>query len=229
MTGSLERTLSMLLTVTAIVIAGTLVHREFFTNPLAAAGKAGVAPDYIENWKEVLDDGHRVGSATAPVKIVEFADLECPGCRIFQNIAREVIESHPGEVSLVYVHYPLPQHRFSMQAARAAECAAKQGKFSEFADAVYAHQDSIGLKSWGGFARIAGIADTAAIARCAIDPTPVPQIEAGRQFGDRIALRGTPSIIINGWRLGHTPTASELGKLVSTMKDGKVPFATRAE
>ena len=58
------------------------------------------------------------------------------------------------------MHYPLPTHRFAEPAALAAECAGEQGRFAEFVGAVYAGQDSLGLKPWWEYARIATVQDS---------------------------------------------------------------------
>lgn len=119
-------------------------------------------------------------------------------------------------------------HRFAMGAARGAECAEKVGKFGEWVDLVYSKQDSLGLKSWGAFALEAGISDTATISRCATDPAPVTRIEAGRAFGDRLHVRGTPTVIVNGWLLPYTPSEEELEKMIEEFAKGKIAFDTTA-
>lgn len=121
---------------------------------------------------------------------------------------------------MVFVHFPLTKHRFAVQAAQAAECASARGHFAGFIDAVYAKQDSLGLKSWGSYAREAGIADTAAITRCARDPSPPKRLEAGRELGLRWEVLGTPTVIINGLRYANPPTNDEIDRIIrDVLKD----------
>ncbi|HEX6630758.1 MAG TPA: thioredoxin domain-containing protein, partial [Gemmatimonadaceae bacterium] len=178
----------------------------------------------ISSWEEAFTAGTRVGDEAAAVTIVVLSDLECPACRAFESTLHEVLGDHDADVSTVYVPFPLPMHRFALGAARGAECANAVGKFREWLSVVYQGQDSLGLKSWGAYAASAGIADTAAISRCAADPAPVPRIEAGREFAQRIGATGTPTILVNGWRLPAPPTAGELHRVVDAFKRGKVPF-----
>ncbi len=156
--------------------------------------------------------------------IVEFVDLECPACRAFHVTLEEVLRTHPQDVSLLYVAYPLPIHRFALGAARAAECAHRYGRFREWVDVVYDKQDFLGLKSWGAYAKEAGLPDTATISGCATDPTPVGRIEGGLALGKKIHVMGTPTVIVNGWRFQYPPTKEELTNVVEAIAKGEGPF-----
>ena len=190
---------------------------------------AAAAPTHISEWRRVLPFGIRVGDAAAPVTIVEFADLECPSCRNLHETLRQVLAERPREIAVVYVSYPISFHRFALGAARGAECAAAIGRFSEWIDAVYRKQDSLGLKSWGSFAHEAGIRDSASLARCAIDPRPVAKIDSGKAVGGEFGVTGTPTVLINGWRIRGVPTRDQLGKIIDSILKGDAPFRTDGE
>jgi protein-disulfide isomerase len=89
-------------------------------------------------------EGYLIGKPDAPVKILEFADFECPGCGNFANVTepdvrKRLIET--GLANMTFYDYPLPQHKNSQSASNAAACAADQGKFWEMHDAIFAAQD----------------------------------------------------------------------------------------
>ena len=125
----LDRGLTGVLVIVAVVMTGTAIHREFFTSSTSSGFQSG-PPVAEHNWREALPVGVRAGDVNAPVTIVEFADLECPACRSFQGVLNEVMQKHQQDVSLVFVHYPLPGHRFALAAARAAECALSANRFT---------------------------------------------------------------------------------------------------
>src|SRR3989344_4195319 len=52
---------------------------------------------------------HTIGNAEAPVKIVEFADFQCPACAAAHPIIKSAIEKNKDKVYFVYRHYPLTQ------------------------------------------------------------------------------------------------------------------------
>jgi protein-disulfide isomerase len=228
MSNKLEGIASGVLVIAGIAIAAGVVKRSFFPPPAAVAAATSTKLEFLPSWRDALPIGITVGATSAPVKIVEFADLECPGCRALHSTLEKVLKERSGRVSLTYVSFPLPQHRFALGAARGAECADHLGRFREWANVIFDNQDSLGLKSWADYARDAGISDTAAIQACAIDSKPVPRIEAGIALGQKIHVAFTPTVIVNGWRYPYTPTKADLEAMIDTLQIDKRPVATAA-
>ena len=83
------------------------------------------------------------GNANAKVTLVEFADYECPHCKRFQPVLRQILDEFHGEVKLYFKHYPLPQHTNARLAAEAATAAQKQGKFWPYEEKLWANQDNL--------------------------------------------------------------------------------------
>jgi protein-disulfide isomerase len=215
----IDRIISGALVVAALAMATAVVSRTF-ADPVRTRQNSG-PPVKVAFWEEALAVGNSSGPPNAAVTIVEFMDFECPGCRAFNEVVREVQAQHRKEVRVVYVPFPLPMHRFALPAARAADCAVAAGRFAAFSDVLFAHQDSLGLKSWGSLAHDAGIADTAEIAACAANPAPRKAVTAGETLARRVGLGGTPTIVVNGWQLPRTPTTSELEEMVTAILAGK--------
>lgn len=89
-------------------------------------------------------EGYLIGKPDAPVKILEFADFECPGCGNFANVTEPDIRKRlieTGLANMTFYDFPLPQHKNTMGASNAAACAADEGKFWEMHDAIFAAQD----------------------------------------------------------------------------------------
>ena len=168
------------------------------------------APEYVPSWEAIAKSGILVGDPSARTKIVEFADFECPFCRRMHHEYQLVQQQYGKDVALVFVHFPLTQHRFARPAGRAAECAFSQGKFVSMADLLFDKQDSLGLKSWSSFAEEARIADLIQFARCVADTSRVARIEAGLQAGRSLGVNATPTVIVNGRRFYHLPPDSLL-------------------
>lgn len=158
---------------------------------------------------------------------MEFSDFECPGCRSFHSALRSVNAAYPRDVVDYYVYFPLAQHRFALGAARAAECAARAGRFAAWSDAIFDKQDSLGLKTWASYASSAGIEDTMNIARCATDPAPVETIRRGLALGNKIGIQATPTVIVNGYRLATPPDSARLAAIIQSVRGGRDPFAGR--
>jgi protein-disulfide isomerase len=226
MTRKFDRIASALLTVAAIVMAAAVVRREFFPNSSvtqAGRGTGSAELEFDSAWESMLPAAVVVGERTAPVKLVEFVDFECPVCRtVYERTIQEVTRKYGKQVSVWYVHFPLEIHRFSRIAAQASECAEQQHRFAEFVHAVLTRQDSIGLKSWGRYALSASIPDTVRFVQCIRD-VRTDRIDSGVALAGRKRVPGTPTIYANGWRFPNPPLASDVSRVVEDLLSGRKP------
>lgn len=180
----------------ALVITGLAVRRELVAaRPAAVAYADRVRP--VPDWRSYAT-GSRIGPADAPVTIIEFSDFQCPYCRVMADRLRALRREHPGEVALVYRHFPLSYHPYASSAARASICADRQGRFEAFHDALFARQDSLDDTIWARLAETAGIPDRARFDECLGSEEPLAQVERDIAAGTRLGITGTPAILVNG-------------------------------
>lgn len=215
---------TVLLTVAALSVAGAVLHREFGAPAVARSPDVARAPEFIDDWRKLLPASERIGSdGDSTVVVIEFSDLECPFCKRFHDLLGRARNESGVRVRSVFLHYPLPQHRFALPAARSAECARLQGRFDAYVDAVFRGQDSLGLKSWSRFGAEAGVQDSAAFATCVTSTFEPQQIVSGRAFGELIGVRGTPTVVINGWRYYVPPYDSLVQILRAAVQRSALP------
>ena len=96
------------------------------------------------NLPPMKAEGYLLGSPTAPVEVIEFADFECPGCGQFATLTEPDVRTkliNTGKIRVRYIDYPLPMHRNTWDASLAAACANEQGKFWELHDLIFQNQD----------------------------------------------------------------------------------------
>jgi protein-disulfide isomerase len=89
-----------------------------------------------------------MGKVDAPVKILEFADFECPACAGFSVVTEPDVRTriiNTGLANITYFDFPLTQHRNTVAASNAAACADEQGKFWPMHDRLFQAQDE-----WNG-------------------------------------------------------------------------------
>lgn len=219
-----ERILTALLVIAAIVIAAVNVYR-FVISPGNPSGTRAQSASVFDDWQDLLREGIALDSnTTAPVTIAYFGDLECPGCARFHHAIESVKSEFNNQVSSVFVHYPLPNHRFAIPGAIAAECAAAENRIPAFIASVYAKQDSLGLRPWQAFAMDAGVQDSAQFAECVTNTKTVLRISRGMEFGARVGVRGTPTVIVNGWRFDFPPDPKTLADAVRRLIAGHTPL-----
>jgi protein-disulfide isomerase len=150
----------------------------------------------VRDWRSYAA-GTRIGPADAAVTIIEFSDFQCPYCRVMAGRLRELRRKHPGEVALVYRHFPLSYHPYARSAARASVCADEQGRFEAFHDAVFARQDSLSEAAWPRLAKLAGVADAKRFDECLAGAASLARVERDVAAGRQLGISGTPSLLVN--------------------------------
>lgn len=222
---SLDTMLTSTLVACALATTGVVIYQNFGTPPPASASLADQKPMFIEDWREFLETGVRVGSPNARVQLIEFADFECPICASFEVTLKVIRRRYPAHVALSFVHYPLPGHRYAEPAARVVECADEQGRFEAMRDLLFEQQNKFGLKGWSEFAMDAEVSDVAAFKSCIENNEPMHRIESGKRLAQQLNVPGTPTLIINGWRLTRPPREDELDRMVRLILAGRDPVA----
>ncbi len=146
-----------------------------------------------------------IGPESAPVKLIEYSDFECPSCRIAQGTIAQVFRDYPGKIQLTYRHFPLTSHRWSIYAHQAAECMQIQGKFWPYQDKLYEKQPEWAaskvppVEMFGRYAREQG-ADMNLFTACMGDVAVTRGIYAEKEEGARNQINATPTFFLGGER-----------------------------
>ena len=82
-----------------------------------------------QQWPALVKAGERVDAGRAKPILIEFADYQCPFCRRSDEVLEQWLVNH--DVGVVYLNFPLSIHPAAEGAARAAICAADQGRFRQ--------------------------------------------------------------------------------------------------
>lgn len=96
----------------------------------------------IDRTKIITSDVDIKGDKNAKYMLVEFADYQCPACHRAVKLAEDILKTHP-DIKLIFRNFPLPMHKFSREAAAAAEAARLQGKFWPMHDMIYENQEAM--------------------------------------------------------------------------------------
>ncbi|HEX2660415.1 MAG TPA: thioredoxin domain-containing protein [Polyangia bacterium] len=137
------------------------------------------------------------GNANARVTLVEFADYECPHCKRFQPVLRQILDEFRKDIRIYFKHYPLPQHTNARLAAEAAVAAQKQGKFWPYQDKLWENQDSLSPADMEKFAKEIGL-DLTKFRADLEDPKVKARVQKDRVDGTTLGLSSTPTLYING-------------------------------
>lgn len=144
-------------------------------------------------WPALVKAGERVDVGRAKPTLVEFADYQCPFCRQSDEVLNQWLVRH--DVGVVYLHFPLRIHPAAEGAARAAICAAHQGRFRQMHRRLFEttawEQDS----NWTREANAAGVPDLGRFRGCLASAAVTGQIQADMALGRKLGVTGTPTFI----------------------------------
>lgn len=204
----------LLLATCAVALTALAAFRTFAPSVVRVPAGAASPPVLLDEWEEVVAGRDFLGPDDALVRIVEFADFECPACRGYVSILDSIRSRYPRRVATAVAHYPLSYHRFALPAARAAECAKGSDRFEEIARLLLLGQDSLGLKPWRDFAAQAGVDSLDSFELCVKESGPMPRVQRDIELGNRIGVGATPTVVVNGLLFNSPPSLSVLDSLV---------------
>jgi protein-disulfide isomerase len=143
------------------------------------------------------DGAPSVGPNDGRIVLVEFFDYGCPACSRFKAPLEEAIAGFPADVVLYYKMFPLDAHPDSPGAAQAALAAAKQGKFKEMHDVLFANQFKHKKADLWAHAKAIGLD----MAKFETDfAAAEPMVRADKAEGEAAGVESTPTLYINGKR-----------------------------
>ncbi len=202
---------------------------------VAADGKQALVGEIIpfgarpfDPAKQLLDKGitgPERGPKNAPVTIVEFGDLQCPVCKAAQPTIEALVAAEPN-ARFVFQNFPLEMHNWAAKGAAYADCVgrASNDAFWKFISKTYETQSDITAEN--ADEKLTAIADGAGvkgadIAACAVKPETKARVDASIALGKSVDVTGTPTLFINGRRVGSfDPRMSDIYK-------GLVDFAAK--
>jgi protein-disulfide isomerase len=204
------RTLLAVLGAAAVLVVVAIVVSSGATNgaksrPGSAQKATGAIPGQKESAEMLAgipQSGIHLGSPSAPVRLVEFADLQCPFCRDYTlqtlpQLVQDYVRS--GKVRMEYRDLAF-LGKDSVTAGRHAAGAGQQNKLWNFIDVFYYNQ---GEENSGyvtpnflhSIDKAAGVdsAKSDAFAASAASLTPIKQANA---MGDQLGVQSTPTVFV---------------------------------
>lgn len=160
--------------------------------------------------KSVLEkgiSGPSRGPKDAAVTIVEFGDLQCPACKAAQPTIEALFAAEP-QARFVFQNFPLEMHNWAAKGAAYSDCVgrASNNAFWKFISQTYEKQGDITAEN--ADEKLTALADGAGvkgseIAVCATQPETKARVEASIALGKKVDVSGTPTLYINGRKIGN--------------------------
>ena len=162
----------------------------------------------------VDETDHIRGAPTALVTVVEYADFECLNCARAYPLLVRYLEEFRGTLRLVFRHFPLGwEHPASALAARAAEAAARQGKFWEMHDELFRNPGMLHREALHAHAASIDL-DLARFGTDLDDPALVARIERDIATGRASSVNATPTFFVEGARYANSRNVEGLREAI---------------
>jgi protein-disulfide isomerase len=114
----------------------------------------------------------------------------------------------------VFRHLPLVDiHDNALQAARAAVCAERQGKFWPVHDALFLNQDALEAPALDNMVRAQGV-DMDRQSKCVAEAATMDTIDADSNAAFELGISSTPAFLVNGRLIVGSASMEELDDLI---------------
>jgi protein-disulfide isomerase len=178
-----------------------------FSSSVASFTKS-LNSDKVPNLSKVdrpfLEGGNHpyIGATSPQVVVVEFVDFKCPNCKAAHPILQQVIKKYGSKVKLIVRNFPAETlHPGATRLAELGVCAKEQGRFWQYHNYIYEHQESIpgvvdnevlnDIAVKNGF-------DIKKLQACLVNPQTLVTVNKDYADGFTSGVAGTPTFFING-------------------------------
>ena len=151
--------------------------------------------------------------------LVEYSDFQCPACRMYYPLVKQLRVDFGDKLIFVYKYFPLKSiHKNADLSARAGEAARLQGKFDEMENILFTKQNE-----WAGSDQAQSLFVAYALSLGFnrekfledIDSSSVKgKVDGDYQEGTRLRVAGTPTFFLNGKKLNNPTSYDEFKKLI---------------
>ena len=189
---------------------------------LASASKYLAAPERVPEIETGASPAR--GAKQPVVTIVEFSDMQCPFCAQSSPVLRELARQFPDKVRWVFKHHPLSFHKDALLAHKALLASQEQDKFWEMHDLIFSDQRAIQRDGLMKKAESLGLDMPRFVSDLnsnRFDAT----IDADLRLGTQLDISGTPTMFVNGRRVGGVLPLPAFRQLV----EDEIAYAARTK
>ena len=173
---------------------------------LVACGNGETKGTAAKSGDDPAKIGHVIGSADAPVTVIEYASPTCPACKYFHDtVLPEIKEKYvsTGKVRFIFREYPI--HDIDVPAYAMALCAGDD-KYFDVLDDIFEHQSGITDAARNGVLKAAlvaigerhGINGEAAFDACMADESIRQRLKTTYDEAQKDGVDSTPTFIFDG-------------------------------
>ena len=187
-----------------VVVAGFSFGQEM-AKPAQTPSRTASEQKYKTNVK---------GPADAPIKVVEFADFMCPGCRDASGALRAYFAQQGPDINLTFKNFPLEQtcnpgigrtiHNGACELALGSICASQLGMFWPYHDRIFSRSWEVATRQDVIDNGVAAGMNKARLEACLASPEAKSKLAIEVKEGFETHVQTTPTLVVNGKKLSST-------------------------
>jgi protein-disulfide isomerase len=174
--------------------------------------------------KPVLSDQRiLIGNKAGTVEIVEYADFQCPACRMAYESLKPIKEKYKDKIKFYYKNMPLSMHRMAYPAATYYESVAKQSMpmAHKYYQLLFENQNKLTDDAFLKASAKSVGADTKKLAADIKSESVQKLIESDMNEFEKFGFTGTPVVLINGVAMYGAQTPEEYERVIERTLSAK--------
>lgn len=161
----------------------------------------------------ILPEDPIIGNPLAPLTIINFADFGCDHCKDEMALLDRILKQYPNKLKIIWKGLPVTRFPYPSDLSHDyAYCANAQGKFAAFANAVFAHNESLTADSLNSLADASQL-DKGKLTSCLSSSAPATYRDKTATLASTLKITGVPAVFIQDKQV-DTPTTLEGWKVL---------------
>lgn len=178
-------------------LTGRVTELEASNVPVRPPAARPGRPDPRARYAATIGNAQTRGSASALVTLVMWGDYQCPYTKRAMSTVEALEKKYGDDLRIVFKHNPLAFHKEALSAAKAAEAAARQGKFWKMHGLLFGSAKELSAQKYTKFAKKLGLSRKQ-FARDMKSEELEREIKEQQAQGAQLGARGTPAFFVNG-------------------------------
>jgi protein-disulfide isomerase len=208
-----------------IIVGVVLVVGFSVVGLIKLVGTSGISSLGI-NVPPVTKSDITQGDPKSKVVLIEYSDFQCPACKAYHPLVKQLLSDFNGKIYFAYRFFPLTNiHKNAMISSQAAYAAKLQGKFWEMHDMLFDTQTSWAesndaAETFVSYAQKLGL-DTTKFKKDLNSSETQGIITDSQNQASSIGVNSTPSFFVNGQQITNPQNYNELKKIIQNEIDKK--------
>ncbi len=152
-------------------------------------------------FTQIETQGYPVlGNSNATITLIEFADYQCPHCKLAAEQLKITLEPYLDRIRFIYMDFPIHRSGISRLVAQGAVCADQQGAFWDYNAMAFSQQAALSEHAPTLLAKQLGL-NLAAFTPCLESEQTSEKVATAERRAIQAGVTTTPTLFLNGRQL----------------------------